>query len=158
MTEPSNPWSLDTRADYHYPMETLRHRYVTPFGGTSFDLKPWEIGVNAKALRARTSLNPTVDRVMVSAEVDPRTTPLIARPMYRIVPLTADKAEALALSPHGEVVFSCYELDARDHERSPIHALREGDPVTLNAVLSKHWATSAEKWESLFRLNRRDSW
>lgn len=157
MAEPRYPRTpADRDVSFRYPFEALRDRYLTPFGGTSFDLQPFEIGVNAKALKANTTLDPTRDRVLVTSEMDSRKTPLIAKPFYTIVPLTEERAEALDLSPNGEAVFSCYELDAHDHERSVVHALHEGAPVTLNAVLSRRWPTPANKWEDLFRLNNRN--
>jgi hypothetical protein len=44
------------RAGYIYPIERLRHWYVTPIGGQSKDLKPGEIGLNREALANNTDL------------------------------------------------------------------------------------------------------
>lgn len=143
-------------AGFRYPMETLKDRYVTLYGGASFDLKPLEIGVHAEALRRNTHLAPFSGNVIVTSADDARARPLIGKPLYTIVPLDERRPEALELSRHGEAVFSCYELDAHEHERSPLHALREGSTVTLNAVLSRHWSGPGQKWNDLFRLNPRD--
>ena len=48
-----------------FPVETLRHWYVTPFGGHSDELSFYQIGLRAAAIAANTELVPAVDRVRV---------------------------------------------------------------------------------------------
>ena len=54
------------RAGYPYPIETLKHWFVTPIGGQSKDLKPGQIGLNREALADNTDLVPYQDRVSLS--------------------------------------------------------------------------------------------
>ena len=33
-----------------FPVETLRHWYVTPFGGMSVELEPFQVGINREEI------------------------------------------------------------------------------------------------------------
>ena len=49
-----------------FPIEALKHQYVTPFGGTSPDLALYQVGIRKEAIELNTSLDPSLDRVRVS--------------------------------------------------------------------------------------------
>ena len=49
-----------------FPVETLRHWYVTPFGGMSTELGFFQVGINRAALERNTTLDPSTDRVRVT--------------------------------------------------------------------------------------------
>ncbi len=122
--ESSAPW----------PITPLRDRYVTPYAGVTWELEPFEIGVKASALRTNTSLHGH-EHVLVSPMPDHQGRPLFTRAEYVVVPLGADRPDALAQSPNGEAVFSTYELD--DETPTVLQWLRRGDPVTVNATISR---------------------
>ena len=73
-----------------YPFETLRHWYVSPFGGRTTELAEGQVGVNGEAREAR---------------------PYLIREHFVVVPLDASRPEALELSPRGEVVLPAGEWD-----------------------------------------------
>lgn len=128
----NNPWP--------FPVEALRHRYVTPFGGYSSDLYPGEIGVRLDALTRNTDLNPRRDEVLVSSELDGRRFPLFTREVFRVVALDDERPDALAHSPQGEAVFSCFE-DPMLTRESIKSFLKPGSPVFLNAAMSRAFAS-----------------
>ena len=51
---------------YPYPVETLKHWYVTVVGGKSADLKPNQIGVNLEALAENTDIVPFKEEIFHS--------------------------------------------------------------------------------------------
>lgn len=118
-----------------YPLEPVKDRYITPFGGFSPELGAGEVGVNRDALLANTALVPGRDEVLVSSDLDGRATPLFARPFFRVVAVDATMPRALSRSPAGEVVFS--DEDYGGSRASLFDALRSGALVVLNATLSR---------------------
>jgi len=117
-----------------FPIEPVRDRYVTPFGGVSSDLASGEVGVDAVALAANTSIAPGRDRVLVSSDLEGRVRPLLLRPLFSVVALGDDRPEASALSPEGQVVFSSEDFGGS--RLGLFDALREGAYVVLNATLA----------------------
>src|SRR5947209_18917544 len=87
-----------------FPVETLRHWYVTPFGGMSVELEPFQVGINREALETNTSLDPSMDRVRVTVLGRVRRPFLLDR-FFEVVPLDERHPEALRRSPMGEGVF-----------------------------------------------------
>ncbi|HVL47538.1 MAG TPA: hypothetical protein VM889_03180 [Candidatus Thermoplasmatota archaeon] len=123
------PWRAATGA-LPYPIEPIRHRYVTPFGGFTYELQPWQVGLVRPAL-ATTALAAGA-RVLVSAVLDGRAKPLFARRWYEIVPLDPRATpDAAGRGAHGEAVFSSFELDEAD---TAVGDVEEGSPVVLNAA------------------------
>ncbi|ABK14184.1 MAG: hypothetical protein H5T42_04510 [Methanothrix sp.] len=114
---------------YPYPIETLRHWYVTPVGGRSPELEPGELGLNREAIVENTDLIPFEDRVLLSRLEGGSPRPLFARKYFRIVPLDRSKPDALSKSPLGEAI-----LPASDNETGPI---KVGEMVVINSVLSR---------------------
>ena len=112
-------------------METLRHWYVTPFGGTSPELSVTEIGINRRALEVNTSLDPALDRVRIAIVGQSHRRPLFLDRFFEIVPLDERRPDALARSPDGEAVLPEGHQVVRRAE-SP----RPGDEVLLNCVWS----------------------
>ncbi|HOK57431.1 hypothetical protein [Methanothrix sp.] len=114
---------------YPYPIETLRHWYVTPVGGRSSELDPGELGLNREAIVENTDLIPFEDRVLLSRLEGGSSRPLFARKYFRIVPLDSSKPDALSKSPLGEAI-----LPASDNETDRI---KVGEMVVINSVLSR---------------------
>lgn len=112
---------------YPYPIETLRHWYVTPVGGRSPELEPGELGLNREAIVENTDLIPFEDRVLLSRLEGGSPRPLFARRYFRIVPLDRSKPDALSKSPRGEAILP-------DNETCPI---KVGEMVVINSVLSR---------------------
>ncbi|HLE97239.1 MAG TPA: hypothetical protein VI997_07705 [Candidatus Thermoplasmatota archaeon] len=123
-----------------WPIEAMPARYVTPFGGCSPDLYPWQVGVNARALRTNTGLEHGA-RILVSTDLGGQTRPLFARAMYEVVALDAGTPDASSLSPEGEAVFSSFELDGDARTRSVLHRLRDEATVVLNAAAMRFGPT-----------------
>lgn len=122
------------RAIYPYPVETLKHWYVTPLGGQSRDLKPGQVGLNKEALADNTDLVPYQDRVSISRLDGGGSTPLFAKKHFEVVALDKSCRDALSKSPNGEAVFPCREAvpENRDAERFQV-----GELLVLNGVLSQ---------------------
>ncbi len=114
---------------YPYPIETLRHWYVTPIGGRSHELEPGELGMNKEAIVENTDLIPFEDRVLLSKLEGGSSRPLFTRKYFRVVPIDGTKPDALAKSLHGEAI-----LPADDKETV---SLRVGEMVVINSVLSR---------------------
>lgn len=127
-----------------YPVQPIRHRYVTRLGGVCDDLEPWQIGVNREALERNTDLVPFEDEVHVMGGDDgPR--PLFTRDLFTVVPLDEGRPRAQDLSPGGQAVFSTHAFDehTRDH---PVGGADEGLPIVMNATLSRRWPGDAPDW------------
>lgn len=116
--------------NYPYPVETLKHWYVTIVGGQSQDLKPCEVGVNRNALAENTDIVPYEDAVLIS-KLEGSSTPLFRKRYFTVIPLNKDSPDACK-SPGGEVVLPV--LDRRKSRYSPLVV---GEPVILNNVLSR---------------------
>ncbi|HKZ88817.1 MAG TPA: hypothetical protein VJ300_01005 [Thermoplasmata archaeon] len=136
-------------------METLKHWYVTPYGGTSTDLRLFQVGIRREALEANTTLNPEVDRVRVSIVGRNRVRPLALDRFFEIVALDGRRLDALRRSLHGEAVFPEGDQVVRRYEAPEI-----GDEILLNSVLSQRLgclpdsATFAAILQELFRRRR----
>lgn len=121
-----------------FPIETLRHWYVTPFGGMSPDLELSQIGINREALRKNTSLDPAIDRVRVTILGHVRR-PILLDRFFEIVPLDERHADALRHSPMGEAVFP-----EGDDVVRPRDAPKPGDEVLISSVVSQRLGLLAD--------------
>jgi hypothetical protein len=124
------------KSGYQYPIETLKHWYVTPIGGLSADLKPGQIGLNRRALADNTDLVPHQDRVSLSLLDGGRSLPLFAKKYFEIVALDRACSDALSKSPKGEAVLPCPDAA---HETGFMKQFTEGVFVILNGVLSQRY-------------------
>jgi hypothetical protein len=117
-----------------YPFETVRHRYVTPFGGRSKDLKGSEVGIDREALEANTDLVPQQDSVTITVLGHSSSRPLYFQQFFTVVALDEEKPDALSKSPRGEAV-----LPGEDWEviRRPHLQPGYGDPLLLNVSATK---------------------
>jgi hypothetical protein len=118
---------------YPYPVETLKHWYVTVVGGQSADLKPNQVGVNMEALAENTDIVPNEDTVMIS-KLEGRGMPLITKKYFTVVPLDENSPDALLKSPIGEVVFPVQVK--KEWFLEPVEI---GESVVLNNVLSQRY-------------------
>jgi hypothetical protein len=114
-----------------FPVETLRHWYVTPFGGLSPELGLFQVGINREALEQNTSLDPATDRVRVTVLGKARR-PILFDRFFEVVPLDARHPEALARSPMGEAV-----LPEGDQVLRPRESPHPGDEVILSSAASQ---------------------
>lgn len=121
---------------YPYPVETLKHWYVTIVGGQSTELKPNQLGVNREALAENTDIVPYEDNVLVSKLENNRPQPLFAKEYFTVVPLDETSPDASSKSPKGEVVLPVLPKKQRSWLLEP---LRIGEPVILNNVLSQRF-------------------
>lgn len=131
-----------------FPVETLRHWYVTPFGGMSPELGFFQIGINRQALETNTSLDPTMDRVRVSIAGRAHRRPLLMDHFFEIVPLDEQHPDAFRRSPRGEAV-----LPEGDQVLRKYRAPRPGDDIVLNNVASQRLGplASSEEFEKLLQ-------
>ncbi len=120
---------------YPYPVETLKHWYVTIVGGQSTDLKPDQIGVNREALAKNTNIVPYEDNVFIS-KLEGRGTPLITKNYFTVIPLDETSPDASSKSPKGEVVLPVQDKKQRNWFLEPLEV---GEPVILNNVLSQRY-------------------
>lgn len=124
------PSKADETDDLPFPIETLRHWYVAPFGGRSSELDANEVGVNRVALQRNTDLRPEdpVTLGLVGGEGHP---PWFLEERFSVVPLDLGKPEASVLSPRGEIVLPNPPFDfvRRPHLQPDI-----GDAVVLKGV------------------------
>jgi hypothetical protein len=123
--------------EYPYPVETLKHWYVTIVGGQSCDLKPTQIGVNKEALAENTNIVPYEDNVLIS-KLEGKGMPLFTKKYFTVVPLDEASADASSKSPKGEVVLPVQDND-RKHGNQ-IEQFKVGKPVILNNVLSQRYS------------------
>ncbi len=118
-----------------YPLETLRHWYVTPFGGRSLDLSPGQVGINFLALDQNTDLVPNKDRVLISILGRGTARPLYSQTPFQVVALDSSTPDGLERSPQGEAVLpreDVWEIVKRPHLQP-----RKGEALLLNGVASK---------------------
>lgn len=118
-----------------FPVETLRHWYVTPFGGRSLDLTAGQVGINSQALDQNTHLVPEQDKVLISILGNQNTRPLYTRAPFQVVALDPSRPDGLEKSPHGEAVLPVEEV--WDVVRRPYLQPTQGQPLLLNSVASK---------------------
>jgi hypothetical protein len=134
-----------------FPLETLRHWYVTPFGGHSNELSFYQIGIRREALEANTELDPEVDRVRIGLLGQRNVRPYLLDHAFEVVPLDDRRPDALACSPHGEAVLP----EGDEVVRHPFPAPQRGDTILMNGVAAKRLLANPEKLaevlESLFR-------
>lgn len=116
-----------------FPVQTLRHVYLTPFGGFSPDLVEGELGLSAGAL-ARTELRP--DDLVTIGKVDARARiPFILKQLFRVVPIDAAMRDAWAKAWRGEAVLPHEQPGAvADSARLD---LARGDELLINGVLAR---------------------
>jgi hypothetical protein len=123
-----------------YPVETLRHVYVTPFGGFSPDLAPGEIGIHAEALERNTDLRPE-DQVTITKVEGRARIPFILKQLFRVVPIDAGLRDAWGRTQMGEAVLP--------HEQPGVPAesarmdLAKGDELLINGVLARRLGMGA---------------
>ena len=134
-----------------FPLETLRHWYVTPFGGHSDELSFYQIGIRRDALESNTELDPDVDRVRIGLLGRRNARPYLLDHPFEVVPLDERRPQALACSPHGEAVFP----EGDEVVRHPFPAMQPGDTVLINGVAAKRLPRDPERLaqvlESLFK-------
>ncbi len=123
-----------------FPLETLRHWYVTPYGGRSRELDLDQIGIRKFALEANTELDPTVDRVRVGLLGERNTRPLLIDRTFELVALDETRPEALAKSPLGEAVLP----EADEVVRHPFRGPTTGDSILINGVMAKRLLSDPE--------------
>lgn len=138
-------------SDLPFPLETVRHWYVTPFGGLSEDLELGQVGIHADALVRNTELVPHQDRVTISVVGEGGRRPLFMQEAYEVVPLDGRRPDAFEKSPQGEAVL------APDRSwqviRRPFSEPRTGQQLLLNSTTSRVFGADPE--EVLARLLRR---
>lgn len=117
-----------------FPVETLRHWYVTPFGGWSCELGLHQVGINREALERNTSLDPSTDRVRVTVLGRVRRPFLLDR-FFEVVPLDEHHPDALRHSPMGEAV-----LPEGDGVLRPRDAPHPGDDIVMSSVATQRLA------------------
>lgn len=117
-----------------YPFETLRHWYITPFGGRSRELGPSQVGINSRALGQNTNLVPDEDRVLISILGQDTQRSLFSRDPFRVIALDPSRPEALGMSPEGEAVLPAEP--AWEVIRRPYLQPAEGQNLLLNSVTS----------------------
>lgn len=135
MVDPGPPLSRQKP----YPVETLRHRYVTPFGGRSDDLQPGQVGIHAWALNQNTTLVPDQDAVLISIVGDGVPRPLFTQRPFQVVALDRTRPDGLQKSPHGEAVLPFQALG--DEIRLPHLQPTHGQPLLLNGVTARIFGT-----------------
>ena len=138
-----------------FPVETLRHWYVTPFGGMSPELEPFQVGINREAVETNTSLDPSTDRVRVTVLGRVRR-PLLLDRFFEVVPLDERHPEALRRSPMGEAVFP-----EGDDVFRPRESPHPGDDVVISSVASQRLGlldsdAFAEILQELFRSHQNE--
>jgi hypothetical protein len=137
-----------------FPVETLRHWYVTPFGGMSTELGLFQVGINREALERNTSLDPSNDRVRVTVLGRMRR-PILFDRFFEVVPLDERHPDALMCSPMGEAVFP-----EGDQVLRPRDAPHPGDEVILSSAASQRLGLLADSEtfagvvQELFRTRR----
>ena len=123
--EPNEPDELP------YPIETLRHWYVSPFGGRSKELAADEVGVNRTALEKNTELA-AKDRISVGLSGSDPDRPWFFQRPFAVVPLDEARPIAAELSRFGEVVLP--DGGEWDFVRRPELQPRLGEAVVLKAA------------------------
>jgi hypothetical protein len=118
-----------------FPVQTLRHIYVTPFGGFSPDLQPGEIGINAQALERNTDLEPWRDLVTIGKLERASRIPFILKQLFRVVPVDQQMRDAWRKTLEGEAVLPHERPGER--EESVLLELARGDDLVINGVLAK---------------------
>ncbi len=121
-----------------FPVETLRHWYVTPFGGLSPELGLFQIGINREALEKNTSLDPELDRVRVTV-LGHVHRPILFDRFFEVVPLDGRYPDALRRSPMGEAV-----LPEGDDVLRPRQSPQPGDEVVISSVASQRLGLLAD--------------
>jgi hypothetical protein len=139
------------KSGYTYPIETLRHWYVTLIGGLSEDLEPGQIGLNRDALAGNTDLVPYQDRVSLSKLDGEGSRPLFAEKYFEVVPLDGRCPDALSKSSNGEGVLP---LENIQRKKSLAESFQIGEFVILNGVLNQRYPrdyANGFKWTASIR-------
>ncbi len=123
------------RGDLPFPFETLRHRYVAPFGGRSEELDEGEVGINARALEENTELIPRQDKVLISILGTSHPRPLYTQTPFEVVALDERRLDALMKSMHGEAVLP--GAPSEDVIRRPLLEPACRQQLVLNGVASR---------------------
>ncbi len=124
------------RGRYPYPVETVRHWYVAPIGGRSYDLEPGQVGLNRDALADNTDLVPFTDKVLISKLDEDNSWPLFMRRPFEVVALDKRSLDALSKSSNGEVVLP---MEDKKQTTKISESLFVGEFVILNGVLSQRY-------------------
>ena len=128
---------------WHFPFETLRHWYVTPFGGRSSELHYHQIGIRREALEKNTNLEPDQDQVTVSLVGENKSRPLFMYKSFEVVALDEARPQALGLSPQGEAVLPA---DEYAEVRKPVLDLQHGDYLLLNRLAGLIFQDRKRQW------------
>ncbi|HLA47185.1 MAG TPA: hypothetical protein VJ207_06405 [Thermoplasmata archaeon] len=132
----------DTNTDVPpFPMETLRHWYVTPFGGHSNELSFYQVGIRRSGIEANTELDPAVDRVRIGLLGRRHARPFLMDRPFEIVPLDESRPDSLSKSPRGEAVLP----EGDEVVRRPFPLPRPGDSVVLNGVAARRFLNDPER-------------
>lgn len=132
---------------YPYPIETLKHWYVTIVGGQSVELKPGYIGVRKEALAENTDIIPYEDKVLISKLEDNKITPLFTKRYFTVVPLDENSPDASSKSPMGEVVLPL-------QDKKQCMEFKVGDSVIINNVMSQRHSGFVHTIDMLIRRSR----
>ncbi len=124
------------RGRYPYPVETIRHWYIAPIGGLSYDLEPGQVGLNREALADNTDLLPFADKVLISRLDEDRSRPLFIKRFFDVVALDKSSLDALSKSSKGEVVLPAEDNGQITNIPDP---LRIGEFIILNGVISQRY-------------------
>ncbi len=130
-------------SQYPYPVETLKHWYVTIVGGKSAELKPGHIGVKKEALAENTDIVPYEDKVLLSRLENNKIQPLFTKKYFTVVPLDENSPDASSKSPMGEVVLPLQEKKSEQ--------FKVGDAVILNNVMSQRLSGLARTMDLLIK-------
>ncbi len=117
-----------------YPIETLRHWYVSPFGGRSEELERDQVGLNRAALVRNTELEPD-DRVAVGLVGGNPDRPWFFQHLFQVVPLDDLRPAAATLSPMGEVVLP--REGPYDFLKRPDLQPERGDAIMLKGAAAR---------------------
>lgn len=133
MPAPADP-RAGAPASPEYPVQTLRHVYLTPFGGFSPDLGEGELGVRDEALEQNTELKAD-DLVTIGKVEGPARIPFILKQLFRVVPVDAAMRDAWRKSLRGEAVLP-HEQPGEVSESVRLDLAR-GDDLLINGVLAR---------------------
>ena len=136
---------MNGRKKFAYPVEIMKHYYVSVVGGFSDELERREVGINRSALEQNTRLVGFHDRVVLKRLVGNKVKPFFFREPYVVVPLDESTPDALKKSQEGEVVLS-EEVREEVKRKRALRVECIGEKILLNSTLSK----IEERWKTSF--------